>query len=58
MNPGTQAVAIARMVIPSEWSEPPQRPQFAEYTVVLRGTLRVETSEGVSGQPMQPSAAH
>lgn len=47
VNSGTQRVSIARMVSPSGWSEPAQMPQFAEYTVVLRGTLRVETAEGI-----------
>ena len=31
------------MVSPSGWSEPGQTPEFAEYTLVLRGALRVET---------------
>ncbi len=28
---------------PSGWSEPGQQPEFDEFTVVLRGTLRVES---------------
>ena len=36
-------VSVARMVSPSGWVEPPQTPEFEEITVVLRGTLRVET---------------
>ena len=31
---------------PSGWVEPGQTPQFAEYTVVLRGVLRVNTKGG------------
>ncbi len=39
------AVSIARMVSPGGWSEVGQTPEFDEYTVVLRGVLRVETHE-------------
>jgi mannose-6-phosphate isomerase-like protein (cupin superfamily) len=47
VNTGTTGVSVARMVSPSGWAEPGQTPEFEEYTVVLRGTLRVETREGV-----------
>lgn len=47
VNSGTAAVSIARMNSPEGWEEPGQRPEFDEYTVVLRGTLRVETAGGV-----------
>lgn len=43
LNSGTQALSIARMVSPSGWSEPGQTPDFDEYTLVLRGLLRVRT---------------
>ncbi len=39
----TTEVSIARMKSPGGWLEPGQRPEFDEYTVVLRGLLRVET---------------
>jgi mannose-6-phosphate isomerase-like protein (cupin superfamily) len=42
----TSDVSIARMKSPSGWVEPGQTPQFDEYTVVLRGVLRVETRGG------------
>lgn len=42
----TEAISIARMVSPSGWSEPGQTPEFDEYTIVLRGELRVETRDG------------
>jgi quercetin dioxygenase-like cupin family protein len=42
----TPGVSIARMISPAGWSEPGQTPEFDEYTVVLRGTLRVETRAG------------
>lgn len=45
VNSGTKDVSIARMVSPCGWSEPGQSPEFDEYTVVLRGQLRVETRE-------------
>lgn len=45
VNSQTAGVSIARMVSPSGWSEPGQTPEFDEYTVVLRGTLCVETRD-------------
>ncbi len=46
VNTGTDAVSIARMKSPAGWEEPGQTPEFDEFTVVLKGTLRVETGEG------------
>lgn len=46
-NSGTAALSIARMTSPGGWLEPGQTPQFDEFTVVLRGTLRVATRTGV-----------
>jgi len=43
VNTETEAVSIARMISPQGWVEPGQKPEFDEYTVVLNGTLRVET---------------
>jgi quercetin dioxygenase-like cupin family protein len=42
----TEAVSIARMHSPPGWKEPGQRPEFDEYTVVLKGMLRVESENG------------
>jgi quercetin dioxygenase-like cupin family protein len=42
----TSAVSVARMRSPSGWVEPGQTPEFDEYTVVLRGMLRVSTRDG------------
>ncbi len=42
VNSATADVSIAHMKSPSGWVEPGQTPEFDEYTVVLRGTLRVE----------------
>lgn len=41
----TSTVSIAHMVSPSGWSEPGQTPEFDEFTVVMKGTLRVETQQ-------------
>ena len=46
VNSGTDALSIARMVSPTGWLEPGQTPEFDEYTVVLKGTLRVASSGG------------
>ncbi|HEV2861224.1 MAG TPA: cupin domain-containing protein [Pyrinomonadaceae bacterium] len=47
VNSGTEALSIARMRSPGGWEEPGQTPEFDEYTVVLRGTLRVKTRDEV-----------
>lgn len=46
INSGHAAVSVARMVSPTGWQEPGQKPEFEEITVVLRGMLRVEHAEG------------
>lgn len=45
VNSATETVSIARMVSPGGWVEPGQTPEFDEYTVVLRGVLRVESRD-------------
>ena len=47
VNSGHAEVSVARMISPSGWQEPGQRPEFEEITVVLRGMLRVEHAGGV-----------
>ena len=51
---GDSQLSIARMRSPAGWVEPGQTPAFDEYTLVLRGTLRVESRDGsldaVTGQ--------
>jgi len=42
VNSATSAVSLAHMKSPSGWVEPGQTPEFDEYTLVLRGMLRVE----------------
>jgi mannose-6-phosphate isomerase-like protein (cupin superfamily) len=46
VNNGEQRLSIAHMRSPRGWLEPGQRPDFDEYTVVLRGVLRVEFEGG------------
>jgi mannose-6-phosphate isomerase-like protein (cupin superfamily) len=46
VNTSTAGVSVAHMRSPEGWAEPRQRPEFDEYTVVLRGTLRVEHKSG------------
>ena len=41
VNSDTQEVSIARMVSPQGWIEPKQKPDFDEYTLVLKGTLKL-----------------
>jgi mannose-6-phosphate isomerase-like protein (cupin superfamily) len=48
VNSGESGVSIAHMRSPGGWVEPGQRPDFDEYTLVLRGTLRVEHDSGVT----------
>lgn len=45
VNSGTNELSIARMCSPSGWVEPGQTPEFDEYTVVLKGMLRVKTKD-------------
>jgi len=47
VNSGTPEVSIAHMRSPGGWREPGQTPDFEEFTVVLRGLLRVEHHGGV-----------
>lgn len=46
ISSSTEAVSIARMKSPPGWVEPGQTPEFDEYTVVLRGMLRVGSANG------------
>lgn len=45
VNTKSRELSIARMVSPAGWSEPAQRPEFDEYTIVLRGTLHVKLAD-------------
>jgi mannose-6-phosphate isomerase-like protein (cupin superfamily) len=45
VNSSTEQISIAKMQSPSGWLEPGQTPEFDEYTIVLKGMLRVETRD-------------
>ncbi len=47
VNSGEARVSVAHMRSPGGWQEPGQRPEFDEFTVVLKGTVRVEHEGGV-----------
>ena len=47
VNSKTENVSIAKMTSPQGWVEPGQRPQFDEYTVVLKGILQVKTEKEI-----------
>jgi quercetin dioxygenase-like cupin family protein len=48
VNTGDSGLSIAHMHSPPGWSEPGQRPDFDEYTLVLGGCMRVEHEGGVT----------
>ena len=46
INTGHTGLSVAHMRSPGGWVEPGQTPDFDEYTLVLRGVLKVEHSDG------------
>jgi len=46
VNSETAAASVAHMRSPSGWLEPGQTPEFDEFTIVLKGMLRVEHKGG------------
>lgn len=60
VNTDTPQISIARMVSPAGWREPGQRPEFEEWSLVLRGTLVVEHEGGrlevTAGQAVRVAA--
>jgi|SRR5579859_969465 len=48
INSQNEGVSIAHMRSPSGWQEPGQTPEFEEFTVVLKGMLRVEYRGGTT----------
>jgi mannose-6-phosphate isomerase-like protein (cupin superfamily) len=46
VNSKTSDASVAHMQSPSGWEEPGQCPEFDEYSVVLKGTLRVTHKNG------------
>jgi len=47
VNTKTAAASVAHMRSLQGWEEPGQTPEFDEFTIVLRGLLRVRHKEGV-----------
>jgi mannose-6-phosphate isomerase-like protein (cupin superfamily) len=47
VNSGHGQVSIALLRCPGGWIEPGQTPEFEEFTIVLKGTLRVGHRDGV-----------
>lgn len=47
VNSHSAQVSVAVMHSPSGWIEPGQKPDFDEYTVVLKGLLQVKTQDVV-----------
>lgn len=45
VNSITSEVSIAHMISPEGWVEPGQSPKFNEYTLVLKGKLRITTKD-------------
>jgi len=43
VNSNNKDVSIAKMTSPGGWIEPGQTPEFDEYTIVLKGMIKVET---------------
>ena len=60
VNTGEGRLSVAHMRSPGGWLEPGQTPEFDEYTVVLRGLLRVTHRGGVldvrAGQAVHTAA--
>lgn len=60
VNSGQAQVSVAHMRSPGGWQEPGQRPEFDEFTIVLRGVLRVEFEGGsldvLAGQAVHTAA--
>jgi quercetin dioxygenase-like cupin family protein len=59
VSSGHENVSVARMVSPEGWEEPAQQPEFDEISLVLRGTLRVDSETGaIDVQAGQAIIAH
>jgi mannose-6-phosphate isomerase-like protein (cupin superfamily) len=46
VNSKTSSASVAHMRSPAGWIEPGQTPEFDEFTIVLKGMLRVEHKRG------------
>lgn len=59
VNSRTSSTSVAHMRSPGGWMEPGQTPEFDEFTVVLKGTLRVDHKDGtIEVQAGQAVIAH
>ena len=59
VNSSTDALSIAHMHSPGGWQEPGQTPEFDEFTVVLKGMMRVEHKDGITDvRPGQAIITH
>jgi mannose-6-phosphate isomerase-like protein (cupin superfamily) len=58
VNSRTSGLSVAHMRSPEGWEEPGQTPEFDEYTLVLRGTLRVHREGLLDVAPGQAVIAH
>ena len=59
VNSQMSAVSVAHMRSPGGWEEPGQTPEFQEFTVVLKGMLRVTHKHGaLDVTPGQAVIAH
>lgn len=47
VNSDHSQISVAHMRSPAGWVEPGQTPEFEEYTLVLKGMLRVESKDGI-----------
>ena len=45
VNSKTSSVSIAKMTSPEGWTEPGQKPEFDEYTIVLKGKINVKVDD-------------
>jgi mannose-6-phosphate isomerase-like protein (cupin superfamily) len=59
VNSKTSGASVAHMRSPQGWIEPGQTPEFDEFTIVLKGTLRVDHQNGtLEVQAGQAVVAH
>jgi ethanolamine utilization protein EutQ len=59
VNTKTGGVSVAHMRSPQGWEEPGQTPEFDEFTVVLKGMVRVQYKGGqMDVKPGQAVIAH
>src|SRR3984957_12576886 len=56
VNSKTESLSVAHMRSPQGWKEPGQTPEFEEFTLVLKGTVRVHHQGGemdvIAGQAL------